>query len=592
MGIDHLVRPRPAGVRSGRLPARYLALLGIGTAAVVLVGGSAYAAVASIRSGHAALVEVDAISIRHQDADTHVHGVYAHALTAVDHGVTDDLLGEIRAHSARVHDDLAANRQAAGAALPAGSALAVAQDRLARQADSFCVDALRLVQVARTRPATARADLGRLRAVFESIDQDFDATWDDLSQEVGSVRTEATRRLRLATVTIVAAAGCATGLMMLLGALVLSADRRAAREAQRETELHQFTADLHAAFEMIDTEPDACVVSAEALSLCGCRSGRASELKLADSSRSAISTVAATPAAPNCDIQAPWDCVAVRRGQRMVYPSGDALRACRKLRGRPGGPVSAVCIPVAFMGRTLGVLHSTAAAGAVPDHVEIEQLATIADQTGHRIGTIRAFSQSELRASTDGLTGLLNRRTVEERIREAIAAAPGVPFTVVMADLDHFKNLNDIYGHDAGDQALRQFAAVLRQALRSQDIVGRYGGEEFLIFFPDASPADAAGILERMQADLATACAVGAAAPVTVSLGAAGNTERSGLSEVLTLADTRLRRAKQLGRNRIVVTDDERPPGSGSPPPDREPSAQPVRERARERRDTAAPALR
>lgn len=535
---------------------RYLVLLGIGVAAVAVVGSSAFAAVSSIRAGQKALTAADAIAIRHQDADTGVHAVYAHALMAVDSGgsAADDIVTELREHADRVHNDLTANRQAAAIALPSGSGLPAGLDRLVKQTDAFMADATRLAQLARRQPQAARTELAELGSSFEGVDQGFSTTADDLATAVAATQVDADRRLRQAIVIIISAAGGAIALLTVLGGLVFRVDHRLALAARREAGLHQFATELHAAFEMVDTEPDAYQASAEALALVG----RCSELKLADSSRSAMSTVAATPGkAPDCAIRSPWDCVAVRRGQRMVYPDGEALGACRKLRGRESGPVSSICIPVAFMGRALGVLHSTGPAGDSPDHGVIEQLTTIADQTGQRIGTIRAFSRSELRASTDGLTGLLNRRAVEEHIRGAIAQCPGESYAVAMADLDHFKHLNDVYGHDAGDQALRQFATTLQQTIRAQDIAGRYGGEEFVVFFPRATPAEAAQILDRLRADLANTTARGASAPVTASFGTAGSTERSGFLDVLNLADTRLRRAKQLGRDRTVFSDDE-----------------------------------
>lgn len=127
----------------------------------------------------------------------------------------------------------------------------------------------------------------------------------------------------------------------------------------------------------------------------------------------------------------------------------------------------------------------------------VERLTTVADQVGNRIGTLRAFSQSELRAATDGLTGLLNRRSPEERISALVST--GDAYAVAIADLDQFKLLNDRHGHDAGDRALRLFASVLSQVVRSDDVAGRYGGEEFVVLFPGLRSSQAGAVLERVR---------------------------------------------------------------------------------------------
>ena len=116
---------------------------------------------------------------------------------------------------------------------------------------------------------------------------------------------------------------------------------------------------------------------------------------------------------------------------------------------------------------------------------------------------IRAMASSQLQATTDPLTGLLNRRSLEavlDGIREV-----GGEFAVVFLDLDHFKDLNDTFGHDTGDRVLRSFAAALRRCSREGDTVARYGGEEFVVLLPEASMSAAAGFYERLKADLESA---------------------------------------------------------------------------------------
>src|SRR6185437_7766226 len=120
---------------------------------------------------------------------------------------------------------------------------------------------------------------------------------------------------------------------------------------------------------------------------------------------------------------------------------------------------------VSIMGRTVGVIHATGDAGVQLEDDGIDDLATLAKLAGARIGLLRVMAETQLQASTDTLTGLLNRRSFSEQV----ASIPQHmhPVAMAMADLDHFKRLNDTYGHETGDRALRLFARVVRDSLRT-----------------------------------------------------------------------------------------------------------------------------
>ncbi|MGH2851839.1 MAG: sensor domain-containing diguanylate cyclase, partial [Solirubrobacteraceae bacterium] len=338
----------------------------------------------------------------------------------------------------------------------------------------------------------------------------------------------------------------------------LERDSRAALEAaagelRAQSQRDVFGTQLGEAFEMVDEEEAAYEVVERAITEIS-RSA-AAELLLADSSRAHLRRVASSPlaGAPGCPVESPFACVAVRRGQPVAFDSSEALNACPKLRGRQSGPCSAVCVPVGFMGRALGVLHATGPEGSPPTADQIAQLATLATQAGARIGTIRAFEKTQLQAATDGLTGLINRRTLEGEIRELLAAR--APFALVVADLDHFKAINDTHGHEAGDRALRLFSQVASAALRDGDLLARWGGEEFTMILPGIDRHQAVAVLDRIRQSLEAAHS-GAHPRFTVSFGVTDSTTAGSMEQLLQIADAGLYRSKETGRNRVTVADD------------------------------------
>jgi diguanylate cyclase (GGDEF)-like protein len=262
--------------------------------------------------------------------------------------------------------------------------------------------------------------------------------------------------------------------------------------------------------------------------------------------------MAMSPAAgaPECSVQSPFSCAAVRRGSAIVFDSSEALNACPKLRGRASGACSAACVPVSFMGRALGVLHATAPDGRPPGPETVEQLVTLATQAGARIGTVRAFEKTQLQAATDGLTGLPNRRTALTKLRAAMKH--GHRFAIAIADLDEFKKLNDRYGHEAGDRALRLFAQVCQATLRQEDIVARWGGEEFALMMADLDSRQGAATLERLRKKLAESHLAGHP-QFTVSFGVSDSRAAETLEQVIQIADAALYESKASGRDRVTI---------------------------------------
>ena len=330
------------------------------------------------------------------------------------------------------------------------------------------------------------------------------------------------------------------------------------RELLAEAERQEFESRVHRAMEMAATEAGAHVVVERALNRGAPR--LAAELLLADSSDAHLKMAAhAGPEgiAPGCSVTSPRECPAIRRSQTLLFTSAEEIDSCPHLAGRAEGDRSAACVPVSVGGRSIGVLHATTTPGERPTPLEVSRLEALATQAGARLGMIRVMEATHLQAATDPLTGLLNRRSFENQVQDLLRHRS--PFTIAMGDLDHFKVLNDTHGHDAGDRALRLFARTMREALRADDLVRRYGGEEFMVVFPGLSVDVSARALGRVQEQLVLALSAGSVPPFTASFGVAHSSEGETLEDLCGVADSALFRAKREGRNRVVIDPGARP---------------------------------
>ena len=322
-------------------------------------------------------------------------------------------------------------------------------------------------------------------------------------------------------------------------------------QLEADAERDDFGRQLSEAFEMIDDEAAALDIVIRAMLTAA--PNAPTELLLTDSNQNELQRVAEHPTAggPHCGVESPFGCVAVRRGAPTVFTSSEALNACPKLRDRPTGPCSAVCTPVTFMGRALGVLHATGPNNEPLDLDEQHRLTTLASVTGARLGTVRAFNESQDQATTDSLTGLMNRRAIEGKLNRLLANH--TPFALAMADLDHFKMVNDTSGHDSGDRALKQFSAVMKAVLRTDDLIARWGGEEFVAVFVGATVDEASNVLNRVRKALAAHLDKAETPRFTSSFGIAHSTDHHGIDELIRAADVALYRAKENGRDQVIA---------------------------------------
>jgi diguanylate cyclase (GGDEF)-like protein len=179
-----------------------------------------------------------------------------------------------------------------------------------------------------------------------------------------------------------------------------------------------------------------------------------------------------------------------------------------------------------------------------------------------------ARTREELRtqAMRDPLTGVWNRRGILDALERELSRARrgGLPTTAALLDLDHFKRINDTYGHAAGDAVLQEAAARMAGSVRPYDMVGRYGGEEFLVILPGCEVADARGTLERVRArvaaepvatpdgDVGVSCSIGVAC-ARLDLAVAAELLPQAQQELLKRADEALYTAKRNGRNRVEI---------------------------------------
>jgi diguanylate cyclase (GGDEF)-like protein len=249
----------------------------------------------------------------------------------------------------------------------------------------------------------------------------------------------------------------------------------------------------------------------------------------------------------------PRDCLAVRRGTAYARRAGEEpLQPCALCGDLPG---STLCTPSLVGGEVIGSVLLTRSGAIRP---EARRLLTAAvNQSAPVLANLRNLAIAEHRAATDGLTGLPNARSVRETLTRMVAqtARSGGSLAAIALDLDHFKALNDQYGHQAGDEVLAGLGAALSRSLRASDFAGRWGGEEFVVLLPDTDAAGAADVAAKLRDLIGTIRVPSVPVGVTASLGVAALPEHAATSDdLLRAADRALYAAKAAGRDRVIVS--------------------------------------
>jgi diguanylate cyclase (GGDEF)-like protein len=271
-------------------------------------------------------------------------------------------------------------------------------------------------------------------------------------------------------------------------------------------------------------------------------------------------TDVATPALRAAlDGVAPRDCLAVRRGIAYEHGKRKPLQVC-EICGTTA-PVS-LCVPTLVSGEVIGTVLTQGDRPLRED--ERQEVEDAVAQAAPVVANLRNLAIAEERASTDGLTSVPNARAVQETLGRMVAQASRQlsPLTAVMLDLDHFKSINDRYGHQTGDDVLAAVGQVLKRVPRASDFAGRWGGEEFLVLLPDTDAEGGFVLAEKLRVAIAGLAVPGLPVPVTASLGVATLPEHAATGQQLVrAADQALYAAKDAGRDQVhTSTGAERSP--------------------------------
>jgi len=260
------------------------------------------------------------------------------------------------------------------------------------------------------------------------------------------------------------------------------------------------------------------------------------------------------------------DCVAVRRGLSYLTKENESVLFCKHHPIEK--PTISLCMPLAAQGETFGILHlqcmqeSNELKSDTEDTIDTIKngfAETVAKQVAMALASLRLKEQLRSQSIRDPLTGLFNRRYMDETFeREIIRALRNrISLSIIMLDIDHFKTINDSYGHETGDAVLKELGEILRNITRTEDIACRYGGEEFVICLPGAELSTASTRAELIRETMSSTKFYHEGKTmdhVTVSLGVSVYPDHGeNALDLIKTADKALYQAKESGRNQVVI---------------------------------------
>ncbi len=249
-------------------------------------------------------------------------------------------------------------------------------------------------------------------------------------------------------------------------------------------------------------------------------------------------------------VKGPANCPAIRSGRIFRVSSASDPVICPYMPFRDAS-LGYVCAPLVAGGEPVGALFMEPAADSV---LEDAFLVAAADRVALAVANRRVLETAQRQATTDGLTGLHNRHFLAEQLRllQSLAERHKQSYAAVAIDLDDLKHVNDTFGHEMGDLALRGFANVVRKTIRSSDVGVRAGGDEFLVLLPRGSVDDGRVLAERLRDAMAAQGRSEPHSAITLSLGVAAWRPGRTAEQVLEAADSMLYAAKRAGKDRIV----------------------------------------